>query len=74
MVEHVVLARELLRELRHCARQIGDPAPRVLAGMLIGETGAETARAARMSRSTVTRTRRALRLCAADAGYFPAAA
>lgn len=74
MVEHVVLARELLSELRQCARRIGNPAPRVLAGMLIGETEAETARAAGMSRSTITRTRRALRLCAADAGYLPAAA
>ena len=72
--EHVVLARELLTELKCCAAELGDPAPRVLAGLLVGETEAETARAAGMSRSTVTRTRRALRFGAVDAGYLPAAA
>jgi hypothetical protein len=72
--EHVVLARELLAELKRCAAELGDPAPRVLAGLLVGETEAETARAAGMSRSTVTRTRRALRFGAVDAGYLPAAA
>jgi hypothetical protein len=72
--EHIVLARELLAELKRCAAELGDPAPRVLAGLLVGETEAETARAACMSRSTVTRTRRALRFGAVDAGYLPAAA
>lgn len=72
--EQRVLARELLTLLEQRATLIGSPAPRVLAGMLVGETEAETATAVAVSRATVTRTRRALRQSAKDAGYFPAAA
>ena len=74
MPEHVVLARELLGVLRRRAAELGDPAPRVLAGMLVGETEVQTARATGASRSTITRTRRAFRTCATSAGYLPAAA
>jgi hypothetical protein len=72
--EQAALARELLELLKHRAYVIGSPAPQVLAGMLVGETEAETAAAVDVSRSTVTRTRRALRKTAMDAGYLPAAA
>lgn len=72
--EQAVLARELLEVLKRRAVVIGSPAPRVLAGMLVGESESETAAAAAVSRSTITRTRRALRQTAVDAGYRPAAA
>jgi hypothetical protein len=71
--EPIVFARELLDVLRRGASELGDPAPRVLAGMLVGETELDTARAVGISRSTVTRSRRALRVFATCAGYLPAA-
>jgi hypothetical protein len=72
--EHTVLARELLGVLRRRAADLGGPAPRVLAGMLVGETEIETALATGTSRSTITRTRRAFRACATSAGYRATAA
>lgn len=72
--ERRVLARELIGLLRVRAVEIGDPAPRVLAGLLAEETELETAAAAGVSRSTVTRIRRTLRTCARSNGYVPAAA
>jgi hypothetical protein len=68
------LARELIALLRARACELGGPAPRVLAGLLVNETEAETAQAAGISRSTVTRARRALRTYAAEQGYQPVAA
>ena len=72
--EDTALAHELLGVLRDRAAELGVPAPRVLAGMLVGETEFETAHAIGTSRSTITRTRRALRNSAVRAGYLPAAA
>jgi hypothetical protein len=68
------LARELIALLSARAHELGGAAPRVLAGLLAEETEAETAVAAATSRSTVTRTRRALRAYAAEQGYTPIAA
>lgn len=70
----VVVARDLLAELKRYAIELGGPAPRVLGGLLIGESEHETAAAVCASRSTVTRIRRALRQRASQAGYLPAAA
>ena len=67
-----VMMRELLGLLQQQARTLGRPGPRILAGMLAGESEQETAQAAATSRATVTRTRRALRRCACEAGYGPA--
>lgn len=72
--ERRILARELLGLLRVRAAELGGAAPRVLAGLLAEETELETATAANVSRSTVTRLRRSLRACARDHGYLPAAA
>lgn len=72
--ESCCLARELIGLLGTRATALGGVAPRVLAGLLADETEAETAAAAGVSRSTVTRIRRALRTCARDHGYLPAAA
>lgn len=72
--ERRLLARELITLLRTRAAEIGEPAPRVLAGLLTEETELETAMAAGVSRSTVTRIRRNLRACATENGYVPQAA
>jgi hypothetical protein len=69
-----LLARELIALLRTRAQDIGGSAPRVLAGLLVSETESETASAAGVSRSTVTRVRRALRAHATEQGYGPIAA
>jgi hypothetical protein len=72
--ERRLLARELISLLRARATQLGGAAPRVLAGLIAEETELETAAAAGVSRSTVTRLRRVLRDCAAEHGYRPVAA
>lgn len=72
--ERRVLARELTTLLRARAEELGGAAPRVLAGLFVEETELETALAAGVSRSTVTRLRRALRDCANEHGYHPVAA
>jgi hypothetical protein len=72
--ERRILAHELISRLRLRAAALGGPAPRVLAGLLVEETELETAQAAGVSRSTVTRIRRKLRDCARENGYAPLAA
>jgi hypothetical protein len=72
--ERRLLARELVGLLRVRAAELGGAAPRVLAGLLTEESELETAAAANVSRSTVTRIRRSLRACAREHGYLPAAA
>jgi hypothetical protein len=72
--EQRVLARELVAILRQHAHDLGGPAPRVLDGLLTDEPELETAAAAGVSRSTVTRLRRAFRSCASLNGYAPPAA
>jgi hypothetical protein len=72
--EQRVLARALLELLRTRAQELGGAAPRVLAGLLVDETELETAEAAAVSRSTVTRVRRSLREFSAEQGYCPIAA
>jgi hypothetical protein len=72
--ERRVVAGELVSLLRRRAAELGGAAPRVLAGLLVEETELESARAAGVSRSTVTRIRRELRGCARANGYAPLAA
>jgi hypothetical protein len=66
-----LLARELIELLRTRAQELGGTAPRILAGLLVDETELETAAAAGVSRSTVTRVRRTLRAYATEQGYCP---
>lgn len=72
--ESQVFARELLGLLQARAARLGGVAPRVLDGLLAKETELETAVAAGVSRSTVTRIRSSLRGHAREHGYHPAAA
>ncbi len=59
--EDVVMARALLADLRLEAQRLGLAGPRVLAGLLIGESADETAAAAFVGPATVNRYRRRLR-------------
>ena len=62
--ETVVIAREQLRELSDYALCLGGPAPRVLAGMLAGETVRDTVLATGVSSATVERIQRRIRAAA----------
>jgi hypothetical protein len=70
--EQRAITRELLDCLIARARELGPPAPRVLAGLLVGESENDTASALAVSRATVSRTRRALRAVCLHDGLLAA--
>lgn len=71
--ERICELRDHLQALRDAAASSGPHGGRVLAGLLVGETSAETAAAAGVSRATVERTVRRLREAAMDTGLHVAA-
>ena len=71
--ERICAMRDDLRALRDTAASCGPHGRRVLVGLLAGETSAETAVAAGISRATVERTVRRLRDAANDTGLRAAA-
>lgn len=71
--EDICIARDLVHRLKHEAGQCGSHGPRVLEGLLDGETTREMATATGVSPVTVKRTVRRLRAAAVNAGYREAA-